>query len=64
MYRTLLTSRIHRASVGGLMHEDWIDEAVPKPVFPDAANRIVDIRSASAGPQAGDLRMRPIDPGH
>jgi aspartate 1-decarboxylase len=38
----------------GMVHEDKLDEAVPKLVFPDAANRIVETRSEPAGPQAGD----------
>jgi len=39
----------------GMVHEDKLDEAVPKLVFPDAANRIVETRSVPAGP---DLRVR------
>lgn len=55
-------SAARRASVGdlviiaafGLVHEDQLDEASPKLVFPDADNRIREVRSVVAGPQAGD----------
>lgn len=65
-------SAARRASVGdlviiaafGMVHQHKLDEAVPKLVFPDAANRIVETRSEPAGPQAGDSPLRPIDPGH
>ncbi|MBS3911431.1 MAG: aspartate 1-decarboxylase [Hydrogenophaga sp.] len=61
-------SAARRASVGdlviiaafGMVHEDQLDEAVPKLVFPDAANRIVETRSEPAGPQAGDPVIRPL----
>ena len=44
----------------GMVHEDKLDEAVPQLVFPDAANRIVEIRSEPAGPQAGDPVILPL----
>ncbi|MBQ0922288.1 aspartate 1-decarboxylase, partial [Hydrogenophaga aromaticivorans] len=61
-------SAARRASVGdlviiaafGMVHEDKLDEAVPKLVFPDAANRIVETRSEPAGPQAGDPVILPL----
>lgn len=54
-------SAARRASVGDLViiaafamvHEDRLDECQPKLVFPDAHNRIVEVRSEPAGPQAG-----------
>jgi aspartate 1-decarboxylase len=54
-------SAARRASVGDLViiaafaqvHEDKLDECVPKLVFPDAHNRIQEVRSEIAGPQAG-----------
>lgn len=54
-------SAARRASVGdlviiaafALVAEDRLDACVPKLVFPDAANRIVEVRSAVGGPQAG-----------
>lgn len=65
-------SAARRASVGdlviiaafGMVHEDRLDEVIPKLVFPDAANRIVETRSEPAGPQAGDLPVLPIDIAH
>jgi aspartate 1-decarboxylase len=42
------------------VHEDKLDEAVPRLVFPDARNRIVETRSVPAGPQAGDPDIVPL----
>lgn len=61
-------SAARRASVGdlviiaafGMVHEDKLDEATPRLVFPDAANRIVATRSEPAGPQAGDPVVLPL----
>lgn len=55
-------SAARRASVGdlviiaafGMVHQDQLDGVVPKLVFPDADNRIREVRSEVAGPQAGD----------
>jgi aspartate 1-decarboxylase len=55
-------SAARRASVGdlviiaafGLVAEHELDACEPKLVFPDAHNRIVEVRSELAGPQAGD----------
>jgi aspartate 1-decarboxylase len=55
-------SAARRASVGdlviiaafGLVAEHELDACQPKLVFPDAHNRIVEVRSELAGPQAGD----------
>lgn len=55
-------SAARRASVGdliiiaafGMVHEDKLDEAVPKLVFPDVDNRVREVRSTVGGPQAGD----------
>lgn len=65
-------SAARRARVGdrvitaafGRVHEDKLDEVIPKLVFPDAANRIVETRSEPAGPQAGDPPLLPIDIAH
>ncbi len=61
-------SAARRASVGdlviiaafGLVHEDKLDDCVPQLVFPDAANRIAEVRHAPAGPQAGDPNILPL----
>jgi hypothetical protein len=43
------------------VHEDKRDDCEPKLVFPDAANRIAEVRSEVGGPQAGDdLGAAPI----
>lgn len=55
-------SAARRASVGdlviiaafGMVHEDKLDACAPRLVFPDAHNRILEVRSEPAGPQAGD----------
>lgn len=55
-------SAARRASVGdlviiaafALVPEDRVADCVPLLVFPDAANRRVEVRSEPAGPQAGD----------
>jgi aspartate 1-decarboxylase len=60
-------SAARRASVGdlviiaafGLVAEDQLDTCVPKLVFPDAHNRIREVRSVPAGPQAGDTPIQP-----
>ncbi len=61
-------SAARRASVGdlviiaafGQVHEDQVGGFSPLLVFPDAQNRTVDIRSAPAGPQAGEPLVQPI----
>lgn len=59
-------SAARRASVGdlviiaafGLVAESELDSCQPRLVFPDAHNRIVEVRSELAGPQAGDTPIQ------
>ena len=52
-------SAARRASVGdlviiaafGMVHEDKVDSVVPRLVFPDAKNRVVEVRSEPVVPQ-------------
>jgi hypothetical protein len=69
MFRTLLKSKIHRATVTHCelhyegscgIDEDLLDGCEPRPVFPDERNRIREVRSQLAGPQAGDPLIAPI----
>lgn len=62
-------SAARRASVGdlviiaafGLVADDQVDGWAPRLVFPDAQNRIRELRSEPAGPRAGDpVGDRPI----
>jgi len=54
-------SAARRASVGDLViiaafaqvHDDRVDQHVPRLVFVDAANRVSEVRHDPAGPQAG-----------
>ncbi len=63
-------SAARRASVGdlviiaafGLVAEDKLDACEPKLVFPDEHNRIREVRSEIAGPQAGVDDVLPIIP--
>ena len=63
-------SAARRASVGdlviiaafGLVAEDKLDACEPKLVFPDEHNRIREVRSEIAGPQAGVDDVLPLIP--
>jgi len=61
-------SAARRACVGdlliiaafGMVHEDQVAAHAPKLVFPDAENRVHEIRSQPAGPRAGEPVSAPI----